>query len=348
MRIHEILSEGGWDSTVTQGTVINPHVVQKVLNIVQRFVSEFNQYLASKGIEGKIEMGRPTGSGAYHEIDQQNDPEKVYGDVDLQMICPNNEGMTAGQVSTYWNQLVQQFFKETTPEYVHPEETKPGHPIIKIGKDSYVQVDFMWHESRLKDWGAARVTPEHNVKGLLQGNMYSVFGELLNMSIQHAGVQLKVADGKVVPFSKQKGVTLVTVTTDPANWILDTFKYLVKQSNVEKPRIDPDLKVYAGTDISNVKIQKLAKGIQAFARSCDKNNMFGQGILEKYRNADEFLTAFINRYEEKAMIDVAGKKRDKAETPAAIARAESDRKKVLDGLEKVKSYFATEITTTDI
>ena len=36
------------------------------LNIVQQFVIEFNQYLASKGIEGQIEMGRPTGSGAYH------------------------------------------------------------------------------------------------------------------------------------------------------------------------------------------------------------------------------------------------------------------------------------------
>jgi hypothetical protein len=163
------------------------------------------------------------------------------------------------------------------------------------------------------------------------------------MSIQHAGVQLKVADGKVVSFSKQKGTTIVTVTTDPATWILDTFKYIVRQSNIEKPRIDPELKVYSGTDIGDVKIQKLAKGIQAFARSCDMNGMFGYGMLEKYRDAEEFLTAFVNRYEEKAMIDVAGKKRDKAETPAAIARAENDRKKVLDGLEKVKSYFTTDI-----
>ena len=39
------------------------------------------------------------------------------------------------------------------------------------------------------------------------------------------------------------------------------------------------------------------------------------------------------------MIDVAGKKRDKAQTPEAIARAEQDRQKILAGLKQVKAYF---------
>ena len=39
------------------------------------------------------------------------------------------------------------------------------------------------------------------------------------------------------------------------------------------------------------------------------------------------------------MIDIQGKKRDKAQTPDAIARAEEYRKKILQGLKMVKGYF---------
>jgi hypothetical protein len=39
------------------------------------------------------------------------------------------------------------------------------------------------------------------------------------------------------------------------------------------------------------------------------------------------------------MIDVAGKTRDKAQTPDAIARANADREKILKGLDMVKGLF---------
>ena len=68
--------------------------------------------------------------------------------------------------------------------------------------------------------------------------------------------------------------------------------------------------------------------------------MFGKGALSKYSSAGDFVQAFWQRYEEKAMIDVAGKKRDKAQTPDAVARAENDREKILSGLNMVKGLFA--------
>jgi hypothetical protein len=67
--------------------------------------------------------------------------------------------------------------------------------------------------------------------------------------------------------------------------------------------------------------------------------MFGRDDLAKFSSADDFLSQWMSRYEEKAMLDVNAKKRDKAETPEAKARAESDRKKVLQGLEMVKGLF---------
>lgn len=334
----ESVREGGWDTTATQSTVITPNVVKSSLAVVQQFVTDFNAWLQPQG-QGPVQMGRPTGSSAYHAQDAKNDPEKVYGDVDLQMIAPPVEGLTYGQFTSFWNRLADEFVKETNPAYVLSTESKPGHPIIAIGKDAFVQVDFMWHEPKLSTWGATRVTPQHGVKGLLTGNMWSVFGELLDMSVQHAGVQLKVIDGERVPFSKQKDTETVTVTTEPASFILDTFRYLAKQQGIDKPKIVPALKTYGGVNIEKVNIETLVRGVKAFAASAEANNMFGQGDLKNFSGSEDFLNKFWQRYQDKAMIDVQGKKRDKAQTPAAIARAESDKQKILQGLTTVQGYF---------
>jgi hypothetical protein len=338
MKSWEFLTEGGWDTTVTQGTVIKPAVVKTALGVVQNFVKDFNRFLAAHN-QGPVEMGRPTGSSAYHERDQEADPDKIYGDIDLQMIAPPVEGLTYGQFTTHWNKLADEFVRTQTPSYVHNTESKPGHPIFQIGPNAYVQVDFMWHEERLRDWGATRVTPEHGVKGLLTGNMYSVFGELMDLSIQHAGVQLKIQDGQHVPFSKQKGTQVITVTTSPGTFILDTFRYLAEQLGIHDPQISPLLKQFPGNDINDVRIEKLVQGVKGFAASAEANGMFGKGALAKYSSAGDFMSAFWNRYKEKAMIDVEGKKRDKAQTPDAIARADNDRKKILQGLKMVQGYF---------
>ena len=339
MRATEFLREGGWDSTVTQGTVIKPAVVKIALSVVQQFVADFNRYLKAKGI-APVAMGRPTGSSAHHEADQADNPDKVYGDIDLQMIGPEIEGASYGQFTNYWNGLADEFVKSQNPGYVHPGESKVGHPILKIGQDAYVQVDFMWHEEKMRDWGASRVTPERGVKGSLHGNMFSVLGELLDMSIQHAGVQLKVVDSQRVPFSKQKGTQTVTVSTNPQTFIVDVFRYLAQRQKVNDPKIAPMLKQFPGNDTTDVKISKLVNGVKGFAASAQMNNMFGQGDLAEFDSAQDFINKFWQRYQEKAMIDVAGKKRDKAQTPDAIARANADREKILTGLEQVKKYFA--------
>lgn len=142
-----------------------------------------------------------------------------------------------------------------------------------------------------------------------------------------------------MPFSKIKDTTTVTVTTNPETFILDLFKYEAKEQRINKPKVDPLLKQFPGNDVNNVKISTLVNGVRGFARSCELNDMFGSGDLAQFSSASDFLDKFLARYEEKAMIDVNGKKRDKAQTPDAIARANSDREKILSGLEMVKGYF---------
>jgi hypothetical protein len=337
MRIRDLF-EGGWDTTKTQNTVLHPKIVSVALSVVDQFVIDFNNFIKNKNV-GQIKRGRPTGSSAYHEQDAVEKPETIYGDIDLQMIAPPVEGLTYGQFSGYWNKLADDFVKTANPTYVDTADSKPGHPIFQVGKQDYVQVDFMWHEQKMADWGATRVTPERGIKGLLSGNMYSVFGEILDMSIQHAGVQLKVIDDQRVPFSKQKDTQTVTVTTNPKTFILDVFVYLAKRMGVNNPKIDPMLKQFSGNDINDVKISKLVNGMKGFAASAEANGMFGNGDLQNFNSAQDFMNKFWQRYEEKAQIDIAGKKRDKAQTPDAIARANADREKIQKGLDMVKGYF---------
>lgn len=338
MRIYEILAEGGWDTALTQGTVLKPRAVKAALDAVDKFVTDFNKFLEPKGL-GPVQRGLPTGSSAYHEQDQEEDPDKVYGDVDLQMIAPAMEGKTQNQMSAIMNTLADQFVKSGAVDYIDAKESKPGHPIVKIGSSDYVQIDFMWHEPRLAKWGAARVTPERGVKGLLFGNMFSVLAELLDMSIQHAGVQLKTQRGQRVPFSKQKDTEVVTVSVEPETFILDVFKYLAKRQGIDNPRISSQLKQNPGNRTDDVKISHLVGAVKGFAASAADNDMFGKADLENFDSARMFVAEFLDLYEIKAMEDVNNKKRDKAQTPEAQARAQADREKVLNGLKMVKELF---------
>ena len=341
MRIRELL-EGGWDTKLTQGTVLKPAIVKDVLAVVDQFVTDFNRYLSVKG-QGPVQRGKPTGSSAYHEVDTAEKVDTIYGDIDLQMIAPPVEGKTYGQYTTYWNELADDFVKSSSAPYVDVTESKPGHPIFQIGEKDYVQVDFMWHEPKLSAWGAARVTPERGTKGLLMGNMFSVLGELLDMSIQHAGVQLKTIDGVQVPFSKQKGTEVHTISINPRSFVMEIFKYMHRQilgvPVGAMTKISTLLKDNPGNDPEDVKIQRMVNAVKGLAQSFEMNSMYGRGPLEKYSNAADFLDRFLARYEEKAQIDIAGKKRDKASTPEAVARAERDRQKIQAGLDRVKSLF---------
>jgi len=338
MKISQIIREGGWDTTLTQNTVLHPRIVSVALQVVDKFVADFNTWLSAKNMPN-VRRGRPTGSSAYHEIDTVEDPEKIYGDIDLQMIGEELPGKSYGQFTNFWNSAADQFVKEMKPAYVDMSESKPGHPIFQVGKSDYVQIDFMWHPERLEKWGATRVTPERGMKGLLTGNMFSVLGELLDMSIQHAGVQLKVIDGQHVPFSKQKNTETVTVTTEPTTFLLDILLYETEQQGIPHPIIDPRLRKYRGVSIDNVSIRNMVNGVKGLANSFEANRMFGEGDLANFTDAQDFLSKFVARYEEKAMLDVNAAKRDKAQTPQAIARAEQDKQKVLQGLATVKGYF---------
>lgn len=338
MRFRELI-EGGWETKITQGTVINPSIVRTAMQMMNQFVQDFNAFLSKKNV-GQIKLGHPLGSTAYYDVDPD---DKIYGDIDLQIIVPEIDGMSPSQMQAFWYKLQDEFVKSSKPNYVH-HDSEPGHPILKVSKDAYVQVDLIPHPERLSTWGRFRTTPERGVKGLLNGNMFSALGEMLRLSIQHAGVQYKERNGVKQPYvTTRKDYELKTLTTNIETFVRDIFNHEYEQiigGDISNARIDPLLSKHPGSDINNVKIANLVNAVKGLARSFELNGMFGKGDLAAYSSASDFLAKFLSIYEDKALKDIANAKRDKADTPQAKARAEEDRQKVQQGLEMVKGLFA--------
>ena len=330
------LTEGGWDTEVTQSTVINPQVVKAALSAAEQFTRDFNRWLVANK-QPEVKMSAPLGSSAYHEKDE---PGKVYGDVDLQMIAPPLERQTASQYAGHWNSLIDQFLTSSRPKYVH--SAKNGHVIFQIGADAYVQVDMIWAPPDLANWARWRTTPQQGLKGAIYGNLFSTLGEIMDMSIQHAGVQMKIKDGTPINFQRGRNYDEIkTFSTNPETFALDTLKglYTIMFPESRDIKVAPLLRKYPGVDTKDIQAQTLVNSIRGLADSFELNNMYGRYNLSKFGNQQEFIQAFLQHYEKKTMDAVASTKFDKAATPQAIARAEDAKAKLTQGLDLIRSMF---------
>jgi hypothetical protein len=341
MRATDFLVEGGWDKTVTQSTVIRPAMVKLVLTEVEKFIRDFNSWLGPK--HPHVKMGHPTGSSAYHEIDTKENPDKIYGDIDLQIIAPAiTPDLSHASYSAEWNRLTDQFIQETQPDYLHIEsgEKYNGHPIFRLGQDQYLQVDFMWHRPELSTWGRFRATPERGLKGALLGNLFSALGELLHFSIQHNGVQIKRVQGKIVPFAARKNTRIETVTTNIESFIWDIFHWVYKhQQRAGKPQVAPLLRQNPGVKTEKIRAQDLVNAIKGLAESFELNHMYGGALLENFQDADDFIQKFQDQYAAKMQLALNSSKYDKAASPEAIERAADTKKQLKQGFQRVLDMF---------
>lgn len=340
MRIFDIISrlnEGGWTDTATQQTTLNPTVVAAALNAVTVFVKDFNQWLTAQGNE-TVAVGAPVGSTAYYKVDT---PDTVYGDIDLQMIAPSIEGKSLTQVTTLYNNLADTFISETSPAYVY-QTGKParGHIIFKIA-DDYVQVDFMWTVADLADWARWRSTPQRGIKGVIYGKIYKTLGDLLTISIQSSGAQMKIKDGLPANFVRSRKVDrLDTISTDIGSFGTDILKYVYEQAGgTGAPKVHPQLKATPGLSREEVKIADLISVVIGLGKSFEMNGLYGKFNLEGISNYQEYIEKFSSSYTaeiEEAMVD---KKYDKAESPEAKATVLKIQQRLRDGLELVLSLL---------
>lgn len=330
------LMEGGWLSKATQSTTITPETVRLSLQIMEHLVREFNDWLSlTHPHVAPVELGPPTGSGYHHATDA---PNKEYGDIDLQMVAENPQGASHSSYSSQWNNLWQEWAARAEPHNLNLSQSTPGHPMLEVPEHGLVQVDLMWHEPHMATWGLARSVPPVGIKGLLNGNLFGTLAQMLGMSIQHSGVQIKTQDGTPVPFSKQKGTTIHTISDDPHHFLQDILAY-VASAPVQELQQDKLLQQNPGVKWPNPSFESFIRGIHGLAHSFELNHLYGQGVLRNYRDAQDFLLQFWNVYENKAQQELANPKRTKAETDAARDRAARDIASIQKGLDLAREIW---------
>jgi putative chitinase len=131
--------------------------------------------------------------------------------------------------------------------------------------------------------------------------------QALNISISDVGVQAKTVNGEIVPFSKQKGVELQTISADPRTWALDIAKYFGGSI------IDPILQQFPGLGTES-SLKQITASIIGIARTLEQSNRLS---VVGYTSAADLLESIRNLYLEKIRKVVESTKFDKAATPEA-------------------------------
>ena len=329
MYIHEIIiTEGGWASTKTQNTKLTPGLLQRVVSyLTNQIEPSLNRWLESNGVS-PIKFGKPVGSGTYYQRHLQTQPEKVYGDIDIQFIIPRLQDKSTNENRKFYYDLIKQY-GDSSNQF----ETENGKNIIvNIGNDDYVQIDLVSLFSDLVDWSSI-LTPPEGVKGVLSASLYSALAEALNISISDLGIQVKKAGGKIVPFSKQKDVELLNITTNKKQWAIDLVKFFGCNN------IDPILKRYPGMS-DEITIDQLVGSIVGIARTLELNNKLSVSGIN-YDTAAGLISSIKNIYLGKIDKVINSSKFDKAATPEAQALAEKTKKTLYNGSRTIANFFDT-------
>jgi hypothetical protein len=348
----QFLFEGGWATSKTQSTIIRPKIIKDCVQKTKQLESDFNKYLKEIGLP-PLDFIKPVGSGTWYEEDIESQPDKVYGDVDFSVSYPvlQDTGKTEREMeiesTKIYNKELLSFLENNKPGFIDVDETRAvSNPnSIKLimmvetpEGEGWIQVDFIVTHNSYKEWSIFRLTPIRNVKGFVLGNLYSSFGEVLELSIQPRGVRAKIKDGEVIGYSKKTGAEDRLITSDVNRFMNDIAKFIWKNTNPDKPyKESKSLENWQGMDRNNPRFEDMCSGIKAVADTLDQLGEFGTTI--KYNGKGQFLEAVKKRYIEKMETAAQSSKFDKAESEAAKAAAYKVKKISAEYIDKAKQLL---------
>jgi hypothetical protein len=324
------LAEGGWATAKTQGTVIKPLIIQDCVNKLKIVSTQFAHHCKSLELP-PLEFSKPVGSGTWYEDDIESQPDKVYGDVDFMVSYPvlelTEKGERADEIasSKLYNAELFTFLEKQSYTFIDVEESKKisSDTSVKLvmmvqtqSGDGWIQVDLIVTHPGYKDWAIFRMTPIRNVKGFVIGNLYSSFGEVLELSIQPRGVRAKFSGSEMVSYGKRAGVEDRLLSANIETFMIDIAEFFWKESGTEKPFNPGSLKSWK-MDPNNPTFENLVDGIKGVAEVLSELGEFGTVI--KYGSSKSLLDAVKDRYIEKMEAAANADKLNKAETPAAVA-----------------------------
>ena len=332
-----LLIEGGWASTLTQDTKLTPAVVKECMALYDKFVKQFNQFLKNKDLP-EVEAGEPKGSAHYYQKDLKDNPEKEYGDVDMLFYIPRLDGTTDNNNRSIYQNAVKEFC-----EGREDIQTENGNFLIfKLANGGYAQIDLLIAYGENKDWAKGRMTPEHGLKGAIGGFMYSSLADLLNLSININGVQVKTKDGEPVKFRTIKGVDLKTISRDINNFGIDICKFYYSAITGKDPKttkLSPTLKKHPGVDPEDMKNYDIAMMVKGIGETLELNGLFGKGSLSDISSYDDYINKIANVYREKMMGSIESSKFDKASGEEGQRKAKEAKDKLTAGLKQMLTYL---------
>jgi len=325
------LTEGGWATTKTQGTVLTPAVIAEVVKVMDRISTGFAGHLRELELPS-LDILKPIGSGTWWREDVSDQPDKTYGDVDYMVAYPTLK-LTAGRdredeiatVKLYNTELLMWLEEERIPDVDVPESRAISSDVsVKLivmvpfnGETAYVQVDMVVTHKEYSDWAVFRMTPIRNVKGFVLGNLYSSFGEVLDLSIQARGVRAKFEGQVMKPYSKRANVEDRIISQNAQSFMTDIARFFWEQSGTNIAFTATPIETWKGMNPKSPRFEDLAEGIRLVAETLGQLDEFGTTI--KYKSANDLLKAVIAQYTKKMMEAYNSPKFDKAETPAAKA-----------------------------
>jgi len=325
------LTEGGWATTKTQGTVLTPAVIAEVVKVMDRITTGFNGHLRELELPS-LDILKPIGSGTWWREDVTDQPDKTYGDVDYMVAYPTLK-LTAGRdredeiatVKLYNAELLMWLEEERIPDVDVPETRAISSDVsVKLvvvvpfnGAKAYVQVDMVVTHKEYSDWAVFRMTPIRNVKGFVLGNLYSSFGEVLDLSIQARGVRAKFEGEVMKPYSKRANVEDRIISQNAETFMTDIARFFWEQSGTDIPFTATPIETWKGMNPKAPQFEDLATGIRLVAKTLGQLDEFGTTI--KYKSEGDLLKAVVAQYTKKMMEAYNSAKFDKAETPAAKA-----------------------------
>ncbi len=339
----QFLFEGGWATEKTQGTTITPDVIAEIVKIIKEISIKFNKHLETKALPS-LDFSQPIGSGTWWESDIKEFPNKTYGDIDYMVAYPTLKltegGERADEIATVklYNEILLDWIDSENLSKIDAKGTREiSNPssiklLVSLPEDRFVQIDMVVTHTEYKEWAIFRFTPERNVKGFVNGNLYGALGDSLEISIQPRGVRAKFAGDIMVPFSKRKGTTEKLISLSAQTFITDIAKFFWEQKGTNKPfQPSESLQRWKGINPSNPTFKDLCEGIRALAETLEGMGEFG--TILKYGNANDFLLSVVKKYTDSMNLSANSTKFAKAKTPEAFAAIEKIR-----GL--VKKYTA--------
>lgn len=309
------LEEGGWASTETQNTVITPKIIAEVVRIMQGFEKSYNAWQANNGLDTEIKIGNPKGSGTYYRRDLEQDPEREYGDIDIECFIHSREGVKSAQRITEYKMSITNYCLQS-PDFT----TENGTNLIMRTTAGPVQVDLLYTYHEHAAWSQV-LSPEYRVKGVISTSLTSALAEVLNLSFSSQGIQVKIRNNQPVSFRQSKDTELRTVSLDPENWAKDIYSLYYYLSNGEQPTEFPtNLEAHSGHK-GETRLSDIVLSIKALASALEDSNLLGHGALIGIPTKKDLVRSVATVYSNKLETAENSSKFDKAQTPAAVEKA---------------------------